>query len=176
MSKITIQQAIDQLQSGNVIIYPTEGVWGIGCDSLQEKAIARIYQLKDRPKYKPFLVITSNLSQIKPWIKLSKDQETTILDCTETTTWLVPCTSQAPKILTQNDKIAFRISTHPTCRALCDGIGRPIISTSANKHACDIDPSRFESDFKDTPVVEGTLGTIKKASRIIDIVSMAQLR
>ena len=177
MSKITIPEAIKTIQSGQIIIYPTEGVWGLGADPLNQGALNNIYALKQRPTNKPFLVIAASLTQVAQWTSLTRAQTEIINTTTNTpTTWLVPASSDAPESLTLKNKIAFRISSHPTCQALCNALGSPIISTSANHHGQPVKPDMFSIDFPDIPVVQGQLGNSTQPSRIIDIVTMQQLR
>jgi len=128
-----IQKATHIIQHGGVISYPTESVFGLGCDPLCEAAVKRILKLKDRDINKGLIIIAAKLEQLSPYIKLTEQQTKKILAAEQPTTWLVNKSNIVPQWVTgQHKKVAIRISRHPLVTALCATLQQPIISTSAN--------------------------------------------
>jgi len=123
------------LQQGGVIAYPTEAVWGLGCDPWDVQAVARVLALKQRDPAKGLILIAGNLAQVQPWLDtLSAPQQKTLADSWPgPRTWLVPDTAIAPPwVRGDHASIALRVSDHPLVQALCEAFGGPIVSTSAN--------------------------------------------
>ncbi len=128
-----IQKAANLILNGGVIAYPTESVYGLGCDPLCELAVQRILQLKNRSIDKGLIIIASRLSQLEAYIDITEEQKHKILITEQATTWLVKKSSQTPGwIHGKNSKVAIRISQHPIVSSLCEIIQQPVISTSAN--------------------------------------------
>ena len=176
MSKITIQKAIHKLTLGEIIIYPTEGVYGIGARADCRSAAEQIYKLKKRPIDKTFLVLVSCMSHILPWIDITDKQRQQIETTAQPTSWIVPCKNSAPDYLIANYKIGIRLTRHPVCRKLCEAIQTPLISTSANIHGKSIDSGNFDTDFPGIDIVAGSLGQLKSSTPIIDITTMDIVR
>ncbi|QUM78922.1 threonylcarbamoyl-AMP synthase [Moritella sp. 5] len=132
-----ISNAVTALYNQQVIAYPTEAVFGLGCDPMSEKAVQRLLSIKQRPVEKGLILIAANLSQLNDYVDLTLLSTTQIDHINQTwpgpATWVMPAKSQVPKWLTgQFDSIAVRVSAHPTVQALCTAFGGPITSTSAN--------------------------------------------
>lgn len=128
-----IKQAADIILNGGIISYPTESVFGLGCDPMSELAVQRILKLKQRPVEKGLIIIAANLQQLAPYIDISVDDEKNILRETQPTTWLVKKSSEAPLwICGTHEKIAIRVSQHPEVIQLCNFMKQAIVSTSAN--------------------------------------------
>lgn len=127
----------DLLSAGQTIIYPTETSYGLGCDATNQEAVDKIFKIKERDPQKPLLVIVSSLDQIRPYIiwdeRLEKIQQKywpgplTVLCPAQ------PQTNLASGVVSQDHWLAFRISSHPVARALVEVLGKPVVSTSANK-------------------------------------------
>lgn len=136
--KQKIDQAVNVLHQGGVIAYPTEAVYGLGCDPQNITAVKKLLEIKQRQKEKGLILVASNLEQLKPYIlPLDKTIEQKLLDSwnnSETAiTWLVPVKDTTSEFLTgQFDTLAVRISNHPVVKKLCDEFGAAIVSTSAN--------------------------------------------
>lgn len=123
------------LRRGGVAAYPTEGVWGLGCDPLNRAAVERILQLKGRNARKGLILIAADLAQLEPYLEgLSPRQYTQLAESwPDALTWLVPNNGYAPAWLTgDHSSLAVRIPAHPLARALAAAFGGPIVSTSAN--------------------------------------------
>ena len=129
--KAAIAKAADTLLAGGVIAYPTEGVFGLGCMPDDDDAVLRVLSIKRRDPAKGLILIASDREQLRDWI--SSDKELPDPDPARPTTWIA--TSQphvSPLVRGQHAGIAVRLTTNPTAAALCDAVGSPIISTSAN--------------------------------------------
>lgn len=132
-----IASSIAALRAGGVIAYPTEGVWGLGCEPRDEAAVLRLLALKQRSVDKGLILIAANEAQLSAYIDLST-LDVTQRDGMRATwpgphTWIVPASVDAPRWVTgAHEGIAVRVSAHPVVIALCEGYGRAIVSTSAN--------------------------------------------
>lgn len=131
-------QAAVVLQRGGVIAYPTEAVYGLGCDPKNLSAVKKILDLKQRKKEKGLILIASDYEQLKSYINpLDKIIENKLLeswkDQNTAITWLVPVDYNISIYLKgQFDTLAVRVSHHPIVKELCEKFGGAIISTSAN--------------------------------------------
>ncbi|WP_428773998.1 L-threonylcarbamoyladenylate synthase [Vibrio sp.] len=132
-----LDQAVTALQRGDVIAYPTEGVFGVGCDPDNVQAIEKLLQLKQRPVEKGLILIAASYQQLLPYIdeaQLSQEQ----LQRVQSTwpgpvTWIMPASGQVSDWVSgQFDTIAVRVTDHPLVKELCLRYGKPITSTSAN--------------------------------------------
>ena len=133
-----VLQSAKILHQGGVIAYPTEAVYGLGCDPKNLSAIKKILDLKQRKKEKGLILIASTFEQLAPYIKpLEKNTEEKLLKSwknkTEAITWLVPASKNTSEYLKgEFDTLAVRVSSHPVVKKLCDAFSGAIISTSAN--------------------------------------------
>ena len=131
-----LDQAVDCLRRGEIIAYPTEGVYGLGCDALDEGAVERLLELKQRPWEKGLIVIGASLPQLEPLLYPLTRMQRTRLEASwpAAVTWVVPAALDAPDWLTGGrDTIAVRVPDHEQARELCRRFRRPIVSTSANR-------------------------------------------
>lgn len=150
--RLTIVQAVAALRRGGVIAYPTEGVWGLGCDPFDAGAVRRLLAIKQREEWKGLIVIASELAQIAALIDLDALPPERIRAVRASWpgphTWLLPCRPSVPVWLRgMHTTLALRISAHPPVIELCDAFGGPLVSTSANLSgqpavtaASDLDP------------------------------------
>lgn len=134
-------QSIDSLQSafiaGELFVYPTEAVMGIGCDPDNEEAVIKLLTLKQRPREKGMILIADSYSRL---LKYVDDKSVPPHKRAEVfsswpghNTWLLPKSAEAPDWITgDHDKIAVRVTAHPVVVALCQTLGKPLVSTSAN--------------------------------------------
>ena len=128
-----IQRAVDTLMKGGIVVYPTDTHYGIGCDILNKKAIERIYQLKQRNKSKPFSFICSGLKNISDYAKVSNYAYKTMRRLLPGPyTFILEGSKLVPKImLTKRKTAGIRVPDHKICLELVEGLGNPIINTSA---------------------------------------------
>jgi tRNA threonylcarbamoyl adenosine modification protein (Sua5/YciO/YrdC/YwlC family) len=129
-----IAQVIQVLQSGGVIAYPTDTMYGIGCDIMNKKAIERVYQIKQWPKTKPFSFICSDLKNISQYAKVSNYAYKTMRRLLPGPyTIILEGSHQVPKMmLTKRKTAGIRVPDNPICMALISALGNPILSTSAS--------------------------------------------
>ena len=133
---LAVRQAARVLQAGGVVAYPTEGVWGLGCDPLDAAAFSRILLAKERPPGMGVILLAGSRAQLDPWI----EPPDTALEArlAETwpgpVTWVLPARPWVPSWITGGrDTLAARVSAHPVASALSLEAGIPIVSTSANR-------------------------------------------
>lgn len=128
-----IEQVVDLLKRGGVIAYPTDTIYGIGCDILNKKAIERVYQIKQWPKHKPFSFICSDLKNISQYAKVSNYAYKTIRRLLPGPyTFILEGSHQVPKMmLTKRKTAGIRVPDNPICMALINCLGNPVLSTSA---------------------------------------------
>lgn len=129
--------AVDALIQGKVIAYPTESVYGYGCDPFDPVAVARLLALKGRSKDKGLILVAADMTQIEPLLRnLSKTQLAQLeADWPGPVTWLIPDPDQwIPSWIRGSfDTVAVRVSAHPLVGSLCQAWGGPLVSTSANR-------------------------------------------
>ncbi len=128
-----IDRVVDLLRQGGVIAYPTDTIYGIGCDITNKKAIERVYQIKQRPKHKPFSFICSDLKNISHYAKVSNYAYKTMRRLLPGPyTFILQGSNQVPKMMLAKRKTAgIRVPAHPICHSLINTLGNPVISTSA---------------------------------------------
>ena len=135
MTPFQIRQAARLLHQGGILAYPTEAVFGLGCDPLDEQAVNRLLAIKQRPVDKGLILIGAELSQVQPYMQsIDEIAMRRVLDSWPgPATWLLPAAKQAPKWITgQYESIALRVTAHPVAAAVCRAFGGAIVSTSAN--------------------------------------------
>lgn len=135
--ELSIAEAVDALRGGGVIAYPTEAVWGLGCDPFDEAAVRRLLAIKQRPVEKGLILIAANLEQLRPALELTAlptERLTAVLaSWPGPHSWVMPASEQAPAWITGTHAgIAVRVSAHPEVVALCQAFGGALVSTSAN--------------------------------------------
>lgn len=131
-----LRRAARILREGGVIAYPTEAVYGLGCDPDCPEAVARILAIKARPAGAGFILIAASLGQLAGWIAPQPAEQRRLASRTATpVTWVVTAGPKASHWLTGGRRgIAVRITTHPLAAALCRAVAGPLVSTSANRH------------------------------------------
>ena len=180
---VAISGAVAVLRRGGVIAYPTEAVWGLGCDPFNEAAVRRIFALKQRPGGVGVILIGADFAQIAPFLGecTAAAIERAKAGWPGPNTWVFPRNSRVPAwIVGEHAGIAIRVTAHPIANALCQAFGSAIVSTSANVHG--LAPARsaaevrqqFEDQLDD--IVEGELGGLERPSAIRDAVSGEILR
>jgi len=128
-----IDQVAEILRKGGVIAYPTDTLYGIGCDIMNKKAIERVYQIKQWPKNKPFSFICADLKNISQYAKVSNYAYKTMKRLLPGPyTFILDGSNQVPKMmLTKRKTAGIRVPDNPICHALIDTLGNPILSTTA---------------------------------------------
>lgn len=130
-----VEKAITTLRYGGLVAYPTEGVFGLGCDPLDTSALQRVVDIKQRDAGKGLIIVGAEFSQFDEFIEPLDEasRERVLPTWPGAVTWVVEARPALPDLLTGGRKtIAIRVSQHPVITALCSGFGGPIVSTSAN--------------------------------------------
>ena len=175
---LTIRQATQCLREGRVIAYPTEAVYGLGCDPFDETAVREILRLKERPASAGLILIADRFDRFKPFTQeLSEAQRERAMSAWPgPVTWLFPRAGSVPDWLAgEHQTIALRLTAHPVCRALCSAFEGAIVSTSANPGGAE--PARSAPKVEEyfgnalCGVVEGKLGGNQQPSEIRDLAS-----
>ena len=134
------QRALDGaaacLRNGGIVAYPTEAVWGLGCDPDDGEALARLIKLKSRDAAKGLILIAGDIAQLEPWLAgvTVEQREQLLASWPGPYTWLVPDNGRAhPLLRGEHVSLAVRVTDHPLVQALCAAFGGPLVSTSANR-------------------------------------------
>lgn len=129
-----IQKTVEVLKSGNTIVYPTDTVWGIGCDATDENAVKSIYNIKKRADSKALICLVSDIAMLKDYVEDVPGKALEIIaKATRPTTIIYrnPI-GIAPNLIAGDGSIAIRVARDIFCRELITAFGTPIVSTSAN--------------------------------------------
>ncbi|OAL80955.1 tRNA threonylcarbamoyladenosine biosynthesis protein RimN [Acinetobacter sp. SFB] len=180
MITTSVAEAAECLKQGQVLAYPTEAVWGLGCDPFNEQAFLEILRLKQRPIEKGVILLAAQIAQVEPLLEsLTAEMHQKVIDSwshrspTErASTWLLPAGDHIPHWIKGNHpKVAVRVTTHPLCVALCNAFNGFIVSTSANPAGGKPAHSLQEANqYFSTQInyLNGDLGLSQEPSRIID--------
>lgn len=131
----SLESAVSTIQSGGVLIYPTEGVFGLGCDYRNQAAVQKLLKLKNRSANQGLILIASHIQHILPLIQPGDrtDLARALKSWPGHNTWVFPNTERVPSWVTGEFKtVAVRVSKHPAVKSLCDQLGHAVVSTSAN--------------------------------------------
>jgi len=180
---LSCKAAAIAIHSGDLIAYPTEAIYGLGCDPDNQTSLQKLIDLKRRDSDKGLILIGSSWQQLEPFVELT---DTAVLDRAQSSwpgpvTWIMPASKRCTALLTgDRSTIAVRVSAHEVVQELCNQCGHPLVSTSANvtgqtplQSPNDI-VNAFLSDI--AGVVEGALGGLKHATSIFDASTGVQLR
>ena len=129
-----LQTALETLVCGKVILYPTDTIWGIGCDATDSAAVSRIYGIKKRSDSKSMLVLINGFPMLEHYLDQVPPQVTQILDSAEKPTTLIYPSARnlATNLLAKDGSVGIRITSDPFCNQLITLLGKPLVSTSAN--------------------------------------------
>ena len=135
--KDDLQEALRVLRSGGIIVYPTDTVWGIGCDATNAEAVAKIYALKQREDSKSMLVLLDSPAKLNYYIADIPEAAWALLEATDEggkpLTIIYPnARNLASNLIAEDHSIGIRITREPFSKALCEQLRHPIVSTSAN--------------------------------------------
>lgn len=129
-----IKKAVEVMRKGGVILYPTDTVWGIGCDATNAEAVARVYEIKHREDSKAMICLVDNDNRLQRYVRNVPDVAWQLFDCAEepTTIILDGAINLAPNLIAEDGSIAMRITREEFSKQLCYRFQKPIVSTSAN--------------------------------------------
>lgn len=175
-----LDAAAAALRRGGVVAYPTESVYGLGCDPHDEAALSRLFALKQRPPLQGVLLIAADFSQIERYIALD-EVPVDVLDRVRATwpgphTWILPRSLRVPAwIAGGHAGIALRVTAHAPAAALCRAFGGALVSTSANRHG--EPPARTAAEIRTVfggdldAIVDAPVGGLERPTAIRDAIS-----
>lgn len=171
----TPQDLISHFNNGSVFAYPTEAVYGLGCDPENETAVMRLLEIKQRPINKGLILIASDFSQVEVYLKSLIESQLAYIQPSETT-YIYPAKDSAPKWLTGDfDSLAVRISKHPLVRELCNTLDSALVSTSANltgeEPAKTANEVAIALEGSIEVILDGETGDLEKPTQIRDSIS-----
>ena len=184
-ARSTLAETVAALRAGGVVAYPTEAVWGLGCDPRDEAATLRLLALKIREVDKGLILIAADEAQLTPFIDMAAldqiQRDTVRASWPGPHTWIVPASLAAPLWITgAHAGIAVRVSAHPVVIELCNAYGGALVSTSANRAGepaaqaiAQLDPRIVEGV---DAVLEGETGGLARPTDIRDARTGAALR
>lgn len=129
-----IEKSLEILREGKLLLYPTDTVWGIGCDATQSLAVQKIYQLKQRDISKPMIILVDNLERLSELVEVPQAAQALMQQARKPLTIVY----ENPKglstnLLSNNQTLAIRLTENPFCKSLIQALRKPIVSTSANR-------------------------------------------
>ncbi len=178
-----IEQAVTTLQRGGVIAYPTESVFGLGCDPDNLQAVQKILDLKQRAIEKGLILVASSFQQLEKYLQPVKPeiQQRVLASWPGPYTWLWPVKDDVPALLCgQHTTLAVRVSAHPVVQALCTAYGKAIVSTSAN--LADNEPARNIAEVREyfddklDFIVDADIGESAQPTEIRDAITNNVIR
>ena len=153
-NNVQIEKTLEYLIRGNVILYPTDTVWGLGCDATSEEAVLKIFDIKKRNESKSLVLLVDGLEMLKNYVKDIPDNLEFVLKAAKKTTTIIyknPI-GLAKNVVAKDNTVAIRIVKNEFCQELIKQFGKPIVSTSANiskkptpKSFKEIDPSILDA-------------------------------
>ena len=148
-----IKNAIEAMRKGGVILYPTDTVWGIGCDATNAEAVTRVYEIKQRDDSKALICLVDSDARLQRYVRNVPDVAWQLIDCVEKPTTLIldGAVNLAPNLIAEDGSIGIRITKEAFSHELCFRFQKAIVSTSANisgepaaQNYRDIDPRILE--------------------------------
>lgn len=149
-----IRQAVEVLRRGGVILYPTDTVWGIGCDATNAEAVARVYAIKHRDDSKAMICLIDSGARLQRYVRDVPDVAWDLIELAvrPTTVILDGASGLAPNLIAADGSIAMRVTREPFSHELCYRFQKALVSTSANisgepaaQNYCDISPEILEA-------------------------------
>ena len=166
-----IEKAVETLKKGGVIAYPTETVYGVGADALNQETINKVFKIKERPENKPISLAVSSWKMLQENAKINRQQIEILKKLLPgPITIIAQKTSQVPDRLTAgSSKVGIRYPNNKIATEIISRYGSPITSTSANKTSHQPPVSHTQIGIPVDHIVEGGTTPIKTSSTIIDI-------
>ena len=174
MYHLNAEDSANWLAENKILLHPTEGVWGIGCNAKNNTAIERVFDLKKRDRSKKFILLSPSLDSVKEFCLVSKE-DIKILEkkWPGPTTFLLERGSNKYKELSYLNRHAVRVSAHKPIVDLLGLFGSEIVSTSANisggNEIKNKDAIVSFFNYEDVAIFDGNLGNLKKPTRIFDL-------
>jgi L-threonylcarbamoyladenylate synthase len=129
-----IKKCVEVLKKGGTILYPTDTIWGIGCDATNQKAVEKIYHLKKRVENKSLIILLADMKEISKYMKTFPDIASDLMKNVERPLTIIYPNAQnlAKNVIAEDNSIAIRIVKNEFCKSLIRAFGKPIVSSSAN--------------------------------------------
>jgi L-threonylcarbamoyladenylate synthase len=129
-----IKKALEVLRSGGIILYPTDTVWGIGCDATNESAVKRVFEIKKRTDTKAMLVLIDSAAKLQGYVDEIPDMAWDLIEMTEKPLTIIypQAKNLAFNLIAEDKSIGIRVTNEPFSKTLCEQFRKPIVSTSAN--------------------------------------------
>ena len=129
-----IQKACEIMQAGGIILYPTDTIWGIGCDATNEKAVQKVYELKKRTDNKAMLVLTDSSAKLSMYVSDMPDIAWDLIEVADKPLTIIypHAKNLASNLLGEDGSVGIRVTNEEFSRKLCERFRRPLVSTSAN--------------------------------------------
>ena len=129
-----IKEAVRVMRAGGIILYPTDTIWGLGCDATNEEAVKKIYALKQRPDSKSMLVLTDHEAKLERIVEEVPEVAYNLIEVSEKPLTIIYSGAKniAPNLIAQDGSVGIRITKEAFSKALCEAFRMPIVSTSAN--------------------------------------------
>lgn len=183
MHPFKLREAARTLRLGGIVAYPTESVYGLGCDPLNPYAVQKLLSLKRRPESKGLILIAANTEQLKPYVVLDDQPyaKKVLSSWPGPNTWILPARPDVPRWVTgKHEGIAVRVTDHPLAMALCRTFGTALVSTSANESGKPAakNPLQVLLRLPDSPqmILHGKTGGAPSTTTIRDALSCQTLR
>lgn len=134
MQQSDINAAAETLKKGGVILYPTDTVWGLGCDATNAEAVRKIYRIKQRADAKALITLVDSIAMLERWVDPIPDVAFELIETAVRPMTIVYDSPRgfAPELLADDGSAAVRVTADPFCRAVIRALRRPLVSTSAN--------------------------------------------
>ncbi|MDJ0805766.1 MAG: L-threonylcarbamoyladenylate synthase [Gammaproteobacteria bacterium] len=178
-----LRRARHVVRQGGIIAYPTEAVYGLGCDPFDPDAVLRLLELKQRPVAKGLILIADRFQRLSPLLAPISNERQNVISASwpGPVTWVIPASSTAPSWLRgAHSSLAVRVTAHPVAAALCQALEMPLVSTSANlsrhppaRSALEV---RIRCDNKVDYILHGDTGPQQQPTQIRDALSGRVLR
>lgn len=152
--KEDIKNAIDAMKKGGVILYPTDTVWGLGCDATNAEAVAKIYKIKQRDDSKALICLADSVDRVQRYVRDVPSVAWDLMELSDTPTTVIldGAVNLAPNLIAEDGSIGLRVTNEPFSKELCYRFQKAIVSTSANisgepaaQNYCDISPEILEA-------------------------------
>lgn len=129
-----IEAAIEVLKDGGIILYPTDTVWGIGCDATNAEAVAKVYELKQRSDCKSLITLVSDADMLGKYVKVIPEIAINLIEVNDKPMTIIypGAMNLASNVVAQDGSVGIRIPMHDWCKELVRRFRKPIVSTSAN--------------------------------------------
>ena len=134
MLKDEIAKALKVIQEGGIILYPTDTIWGIGCDATNTEAVQKIYKLKQRAESKSMIILLDTDAKLPSYVQEVPELAYNLIEYAENPLTLVMSGARniSPALIAADGSVGIRVSDHPFCQGLIQRLRKPLVSTSAN--------------------------------------------